>query len=185
LCICGVACVVFSLFRHGLSVFSTLISFVFSGIETVRRDNCPLVKDVITTCLQKILMERDVQGDNSYRPLHAPSLTSLLIPLCITTGAVEYAKNTIGDLLCNRLDISKLVITKSYSKKGEEYAGKQVVMLPAAKQTDKQTQQKQCGLYLRTNTADRHLCRHTWCWQKRCTHVTPQQHLSWETAFPT
>lgn len=67
------------------------------------------MKDVITTCLQRILMERDV------------------------AGAVEYAKNTISDLLCNRLDISKLVITKAFSKKGEEYAGKQAHVVLAEK----------------------------------------------------
>ena len=32
------------------------------GIETVRRDNCPLVKTVIDTCLRKILIDRDVEG---------------------------------------------------------------------------------------------------------------------------
>lgn len=32
------------------------------GIETVRRDNCRLVKTVIDTCLRKILIERDVDG---------------------------------------------------------------------------------------------------------------------------
>jgi DNA polymerase delta subunit 1 len=79
------------------------------GIETVRRDNCPLVKDVITTCLEKILMERDVKG------------------------AVTYTQNTISDLLCNRLDISKLVITKSFSKKGDEYVGKQAHVVLAEK----------------------------------------------------
>jgi DNA polymerase delta subunit 1 len=36
------------------------------GIETVRRDNCPLVKNVIDTCLRKILMERDVAGSIDY-----------------------------------------------------------------------------------------------------------------------
>lgn len=30
------------------------------GIETVRRDNCQLVANLINTCLQKILMERYV-----------------------------------------------------------------------------------------------------------------------------
>ncbi len=96
-----------------------------SGIETVRRDNCPLVKDVITTCLQKILMERDVQGTG--RPLRAClGMRALLLTRGAAAGAVDYAKNTISDLLCNRLDISKLVITKAFSKKGEEYAGKQV-----------------------------------------------------------
>ena len=36
------------------------------GIETVRRDNCLLVRQVIETCLQKILIERDVPGAVEY-----------------------------------------------------------------------------------------------------------------------
>ena len=32
------------------------------GLETVRRDNCLLVRRVIDTCLRKILIDRDVQG---------------------------------------------------------------------------------------------------------------------------
>ena len=40
-------------------------------------------------------------------------------------GAVEYAKQSISDLLCNRIDISQLVITKELTKTGDEYAGKQ------------------------------------------------------------
>uniref|UniRef100_A0A0E9RNS8 DNA-directed DNA polymerase n=1 Tax=Anguilla anguilla TaxID=7936 RepID=A0A0E9RNS8_ANGAN len=52
------------------------------GIETVRRDNSPLVANLINTCLQKILIDRDPQG------------------------AVEHAKEVISDLLCNRIDIS-------------------------------------------------------------------------------
>ena len=32
------------------------------GIETVRRDNCRLVQTLISTCLHKILIERDVEG---------------------------------------------------------------------------------------------------------------------------
>ena len=31
------------------------------GIETVRRDNCPLVKDVVNTVLKKILVERSYE----------------------------------------------------------------------------------------------------------------------------
>ena len=58
------------------------------GIETVRRDNCLLVKNVITTSLEKLLIGRDVEG------------------------AKEYVKNSIADLLMNRLDLSLLVITK-------------------------------------------------------------------------
>ncbi|KAG1674520.1 DNA polymerase delta catalytic subunit [Nymphon striatum] len=69
------------------------------GIETVRRDNSPLVANLINTCLQKILIDRDPDG------------------------AVEHAKQTISDLLCNRVDISQLVITKELSK--TEYTAKQ------------------------------------------------------------
>ena len=59
-----------------------------TGIETVRRDNCLLVKNLVTECLHKILVDRDVPG------------------------AVQYVKNTISDLLMNRVDLSLLVITK-------------------------------------------------------------------------
>lgn len=37
----------------------------------------------------------------------------------------SYAKQTISDLLQNKVDMSQLVITKALSKSGEEYAGKQ------------------------------------------------------------
>lgn len=71
------------------------------GIETVRRDNSPLVANLISICLQKLLIERDPQG------------------------AIDYAKQTISDLLCNRIDISQLVITKELTKTDKEYVGKQ------------------------------------------------------------
>ncbi|TTL57246.1 DNA polymerase delta catalytic subunit [Bagarius yarrelli] len=71
------------------------------GIETVRRDNCPLVANLINTCLQKILIDRDPDG------------------------AVAHAKEVISDLLCNRIDISQLVITKELTRTAQEYAGKQ------------------------------------------------------------
>jgi len=71
------------------------------GIETVRRDNSPLVANLINVCLQKLLVDRDPQG------------------------AIDYAKQTISDLLCNRIDISQLVITKELTKTDKEYAGKQ------------------------------------------------------------
>jgi DNA polymerase elongation subunit (family B) len=32
------------------------------GIETVRRDNCGLVKNVVTEALNKILIEKSVEG---------------------------------------------------------------------------------------------------------------------------
>jgi DNA polymerase delta subunit 1 len=67
------------------------------GLETVRRDNCALVRDVIQTSLDKILIHQDVKG------------------------AIEYVKSQISDLLQNKMDISRLVITKSLNK-GADYA---------------------------------------------------------------
>jgi DNA polymerase delta subunit 1 len=73
------------------------------GLETVRRDNCLLVRQLVDTCLRKILVERNVQG------------------------AIDYAKGVISDLLQNRMDISVLVITKSLGKSAdsEGYTAKQ------------------------------------------------------------
>ncbi|CAA7034877.1 unnamed protein product [Microthlaspi erraticum] len=70
------------------------------GIETVRRDNCLLVKNLVTESLHKILIDRDVPG------------------------AAEYVKNTISDLLMNRIDLSLLVITKGLTKTGDNYENK-------------------------------------------------------------
>ncbi|PQQ19738.1 hypothetical protein Pyn_23606 [Prunus yedoensis var. nudiflora] len=67
------------------------------GIETVRRDNCLLVKNLVNECLHKILIDRDIPG------------------------AVLYVKNTISDLLMNRMDLSLLVITKGLTKTGDDY----------------------------------------------------------------
>ena len=73
------------------------------GLETVRRDNCLLVRKMIDTCLRKILIERNVQS------------------------AIDYAKQTISDLLQNKLDISMLVISKSLGKSADDadYTNKQ------------------------------------------------------------
>jgi len=71
------------------------------GIETVRRDNCALVRNVINTCLQKILIEHNEEA------------------------AKDYTKQIISDLLQNRLDLSLLVISKALSKEGKTYANKQ------------------------------------------------------------
>ncbi|KAL3721403.1 hypothetical protein ACJRO7_033834, partial [Eucalyptus globulus] len=67
------------------------------GIETVRRDNCLLVKNLVTECLHKILIDRDIPK------------------------AVQYVKSTISDLLMNRVDLSLLVITKGLTKSGDDY----------------------------------------------------------------
>ncbi|EXJ84185.1 DNA polymerase delta subunit 1 [Capronia epimyces CBS 606.96] len=69
------------------------------GIETVRRDNCRLVQIVIETVLNKILIDRDLDG------------------------AQDYVKETISNLLQNKVDLSMLVITKALSK--SDYTAKQ------------------------------------------------------------
>ncbi|WQF90356.1 Putative DNA-directed DNA polymerase, family B, exonuclease domain, ribonuclease H-like superfamily [Colletotrichum destructivum] len=69
------------------------------GIETVRRDNCLLVQTVIDKVLRMILIDQDV------------------------SGAQEYVKDTIANLLQNKIDMSKLVITKALTK--DDYAVKQ------------------------------------------------------------
>mmetsp|Transcript_600 Transcript_600/g.1850 ORF Transcript_600/g.1850 Transcript_600/m.1850 type:complete len:1054 (-) Transcript_600:39-3200(-) len=73
------------------------------GIETVRRDNCGLVRQVVDTCLRKILIDKTI------------------------SGATEYVKQVISELLQNRIDLSLLVITKSLGKgaNAEDYAAKQ------------------------------------------------------------
>merc|ERR1719429_796442 len=71
------------------------------GIETVRRDNCPMVAKMMNSCLHKILVDRNPES------------------------AVEFVKQTISDLLCNRIDISQLVITKELTKGDNEYSAKQ------------------------------------------------------------
>jgi DNA polymerase delta subunit 1 len=71
------------------------------GIETVRRDNCRLVQIVIQTVLNKILIDRDLDG------------------------AQDYVKETISSLLNNKVDLSMLVITKALTKRDDDYTAKQ------------------------------------------------------------
>jgi DNA polymerase delta subunit 1 len=71
------------------------------GLETVRRDNCRLASELISKCLDTMLINRDPDG------------------------AIDHAKNTIRLLLQNKIDISKLVITKELTKKAEDYSAKQ------------------------------------------------------------
>jgi DNA polymerase delta subunit 1 len=76
------------------------------GLESVRRDNCALVRYVVEKLLKKILIERDIEG------------------------ATEFAKGVIRDLLQNKVDLSLLIITKSLTKSKEEYSNPQAhVML--------------------------------------------------------
>jgi DNA polymerase delta subunit 1 len=73
------------------------------GIETVRRDNCGLVRQLVDTSLRTILIDKSV-------------------PL-----AIEFVQKTIADLLQNKIDLSLLVITKSLGKgaNAEDYSAKQ------------------------------------------------------------
>ena len=63
------------------------------GIESVRRDNCQLVRETINTCLHKLLIERNLEG------------------------TIDYVKNVVSALLQNKIDLSLLVITKALGKK--------------------------------------------------------------------
>ncbi|OQS02594.1 DNA polymerase delta catalytic subunit [Thraustotheca clavata] len=73
------------------------------GLETVRRDNCMLVRRMVENILKKILIDRDVDA------------------------AINYTKQIISDLLQNKVDVSLLVITKGLSKTtdSDDYKAKQ------------------------------------------------------------
>ncbi|XP_053908258.1 DNA polymerase delta catalytic subunit [Cuculus canorus] len=71
------------------------------GLEAVRRDNCPLAANLVTACLRRVLLHRDPMG------------------------AVAHAQEVISDLLCNRIDISQLVITKELTRAAAAYAAPQ------------------------------------------------------------
>lgn len=73
------------------------------GLETVRRDNCGLVRQLVDTALNKILIDQSIPG------------------------AIQYVQKIISDLLQNKVDLSLLVITKSLGKGAnpEDYASKQ------------------------------------------------------------
>lgn len=62
------------------------------GLESVRRDNCLLVSNMVSVCLQKILIDRDPKG------------------------AIEYTKGKISDLLTNKIDMQELIISKELTK---------------------------------------------------------------------
>jgi DNA polymerase delta subunit 1 len=66
------------------------------GIETVRRDNCGLVKEVVQATLDELLIHRN------------------------TEGAINRCKGVVSDLLQNRIDLSLLVITKGLNKRVED-----------------------------------------------------------------
>merc|ERR1719433_1107416 len=73
------------------------------GIESVRRDNCGLARQLVDKSLRTILIDKSIKG------------------------AIEYVQQIISDLLQNKIDLSLLVITKSLGKgaNAEDYAVKQ------------------------------------------------------------
>ncbi|KAI8871655.1 DNA polymerase delta subunit 1 [Ramicandelaber brevisporus] len=62
------------------------------GLETVRRDNCPLVPMVLDRCMRLIFHDRD------------------------KNAALNYVKSVISDLLQNKIDIQQLIISKELTK---------------------------------------------------------------------
>jgi len=74
-------------------------SVLTKGIETVRRDWCDLVSETLKKVLDTILKEQDVRK------------------------AVKIVKETVEDLKTGKVDINKLVITKSVSRSPESYKG--------------------------------------------------------------
>lgn len=66
------------------------------GFESVRRDNCYLIREMLENILDLLLCKNDIDS------------------------IAEYVKQIIGDLVQNKIDISKLVITKAISKKSGE-----------------------------------------------------------------
>lgn len=73
------------------------------GFESVRRDNCYLIREMLEYILDLLLCKNDVGG------------------------IAVYVKKVISQLVQNKIDISKLVITKAISKKSdneEDHKGK-------------------------------------------------------------
>jgi len=71
------------------------------GIETVRRDWCDLVSETLEKVLNTILKEQDVNK------------------------AVKIVKDTVNDIKTGKVDVDKLVITKSVSRSLKSYKGVQ------------------------------------------------------------
>lgn len=89
-------------------------SIVTKGIETIRRDWCDLVSETLQDVLNIILKEQDVKK------------------------ALNLVKNKINDIKTGKMDINKLIITKSISKSLKTYKGVQphVELLKKMKKRD-------------------------------------------------
>lgn len=74
--------------------------FSATGLECVRRDACSIVGEMVETVLKKVILERNVRG------------------------AVTYVRGEIEKLYQGKMPYSKLIITKSLSRKPEDYKTK-------------------------------------------------------------
>ncbi len=74
-------------------------SIITKGIETVRRDWCDLVSETLEEVLNTILKEQDIKK------------------------AVRIVRDRVNDIKTGKMDIDKLVITKSMSKSLRSYKG--------------------------------------------------------------
>ncbi|CRG99029.1 DNA polymerase delta catalytic subunit, putative [Plasmodium relictum] len=85
------------------------------GIETVRRDFCILIQQMMETILNKLLIEKNLNS------------------------AIEYTKSKIRELLTNNIDMSLLVVTKSLGKTDYETRLPHVELAKKLKQRDSST----------------------------------------------
>ncbi|SBT32605.1 DNA polymerase delta catalytic subunit, putative [Plasmodium ovale wallikeri] len=85
------------------------------GIETVRRDFCILIQQMMETVLNKLLIEKNLNS------------------------AIEYTKSKIKELLTNNIDMSLLVVTKSLGKTDYETRLPHVELAKKLKQRDSAT----------------------------------------------
>lgn len=82
------------------------------GIESVRRDNCRLVANVIDLSLEYLLKQKDVRR------------------------AVDMVKSTVSDLLQNKIDVSLLVVSKALTKTQYEVKQAHVVLAEELRKRD-------------------------------------------------
>lgn len=73
------------------------------GLETVRRDNCGLARELVDTALRRLIIDRDPEG------------------------AQAGVRRCVSDLLLGKVDMSQLLITKALTRSVSAYAdgGKQ------------------------------------------------------------
>lgn len=84
------------------------------GLQVVRRDNCALVKDVCNKVINKLLIDRDIDG------------------------AKSEVRNTLSNLINNKIHVSQLVLSKSlknidYEKNTSGYKNENVPHVMVAK----------------------------------------------------